>query len=57
MKLVIDIPEEEYEFCKNQWDAECLDIPTISVKNCIPLPTSERTWRFNRPQSLNERTL
>lgn len=38
MKLVIDIPEEEYEFCKKQWDTECLDILTIAVKYGIPLP-------------------
>lgn len=38
MKLVIDIPEEEYEFCKRQWDTECLDVLMIAVKYGTPLP-------------------
>lgn len=37
MQIVIDIPEEEYEFCKKQWDTECMDVLTIAVKNGTPL--------------------
>lgn len=38
MQIVIDIPEEEYEFCKKQWDTECLDTLMIAVKYGTPLP-------------------
>ena len=38
IELVIKIPEEEYEFCKKQWDTECLDILMIAVKYGTPLP-------------------
>lgn len=38
MKVVIDIPEEEYERCKKQWDIECLDTLMIAVKYGTPLP-------------------
>ena len=30
--------KEEYEFCKKQWDTECLDILMIAVKYGTPLP-------------------
>ena len=38
MHVVIDIPEEEYEFCTGRWDTECLDVLTIAVKYGTPLP-------------------
>lgn len=38
MQIVIDIPEEEYEFCKRQWDTECLDVLMTAVKYGTPLP-------------------
>lgn len=38
MKIVIEIPEEEYEFCKKQYDTECLDVLMIAVKYGTPLP-------------------
>ena len=38
MKLIIDIPEEEYALCKKQWDTECLDTLMIAVKYGTPLP-------------------
>ena len=38
MKLVIDIPEEEYALCKKEWDTECLDTLMIAVKYGTPLP-------------------
>lgn len=37
MQIVIDIPEDEYEFCKRQYDTECLDGLTIAVKYDTPL--------------------
>ncbi len=38
MKIVIDIPEEEYKLCKRQYDTECLDTLMIAVKYGTPLP-------------------
>lgn len=38
MQIIIDIPEEEYEFCKKQWDTECMDVLMIAVKYGTPLP-------------------
>lgn len=38
MKIVIDIPEEEYALCKKEWDTECLDTLMIAVKYGTPLP-------------------
>lgn len=38
MEIVIKIPNEEYEFCKRQWDTECLDTLMIAVKYGVPLP-------------------
>lgn len=38
MKIVVEIPEEEYEFCKKQYDTECLDVLMIAVKYGTPLP-------------------
>ena len=38
MKVVIDIPKEEYELCKRQCDTECLDTLMIAVKYGTPLP-------------------
>ncbi len=38
IELVIKIPEEEYEFCKRQYDTECLDVLMIAVKYGTPLP-------------------
>ena len=38
IEVVIRIPEEEYAFCKEQWDTECSDILMIAVKYGIPLP-------------------
>ena len=38
MQIVIDIPEEEYKLCKEQWDTECLDVLMIAVKYGTPLP-------------------
>jgi hypothetical protein len=37
IELVIKIPEEEYEFCKKQYDTECIDVLMIAVKEGIPL--------------------
>lgn len=38
IELVIKIPEEEYEFCKRQYDTECLDVLMTAVKYGAPLP-------------------
>lgn len=38
IEVVIRISEEEYAFCKEQWDTECSDILMIAVKYGIPLP-------------------
>lgn len=38
IELVIKISEEEYEFCKRQYDTECLDVLMIAVKYGVPLP-------------------
>lgn len=38
MQVIIDIPEEEYELCKSQYDTECLDVLMIAVKYGTPLP-------------------
>ena len=38
IELVIKISEEEYAFCKKQWDTECLDTLMIAVKYGTPLP-------------------
>lgn len=55
MQIVIDIPEDEYEFCKRQWDTECDDVLMIAVKYGTPLPKgcgrlidaddAKREWR------------
>lgn len=38
IEIVIKIPEEEYEFCKRQYDTECLDVLMTAVKYGTPLP-------------------
>lgn len=59
MKVIVEIPEEEYELCKKQYDTECLDVLMITVKYGTPLVewlssfnTDSASVCFNKIQEL-----